>query len=175
MARLVVVSIVLTGIALERTAFFVNEPVPAFIERLRVGTVFMLRASAPEGSAVSARNRPAGWNFRAPMGPAANVTSETDGHWPPDVAAAWNCLWDKYTLRPMRSGCRLVSEPSPKPEAPFAGRVPEATRPTRPTGQRVVPFHGCAQPIIGNTLWPAVQSQPTGRWIPRCVKAAHHR
>jgi hypothetical protein len=43
---LVVVSIVLTGIALERTAFFVYAPVPEFIERLRVGRLFMLAGSA---------------------------------------------------------------------------------------------------------------------------------
>jgi len=45
-ASLVVVSIVLTGVALERTAFFVYEPVPSFIERLRVGRLFMLAGSA---------------------------------------------------------------------------------------------------------------------------------
>ncbi|MET4097243.1 hypothetical protein [Arthrobacter sp. UYCu712] len=45
-AALVVVSIVLTSIALERTAFFVYEPVPEFIERLRVGRLFMLAGSA---------------------------------------------------------------------------------------------------------------------------------
>ena len=45
-AGLVVVSIVLTGVALERTAFFVYEPVPVFIERLRVGRLFMLAGSA---------------------------------------------------------------------------------------------------------------------------------
>lgn len=45
-AALVIVSIVLTGIALERTAFFVYEPVPAFVERLRVGRLFMLTGSA---------------------------------------------------------------------------------------------------------------------------------
>jgi hypothetical protein len=45
-AGLVVVSIVLTGIALERTAFVIYEPVPAFIERLRVGRLFMLAGSA---------------------------------------------------------------------------------------------------------------------------------
>jgi hypothetical protein len=45
-AALVVVAVVLTGIALERTAFFVYEPVPAFIERLRVGRLFMLAGSA---------------------------------------------------------------------------------------------------------------------------------
>ena len=45
-AGLVVVSMVLTGVALERTAFFVYEPVPAFIERLRVGRLFMLAGSA---------------------------------------------------------------------------------------------------------------------------------
>lgn len=44
-AGLVVVSIVLTGVALERTAFFVYEPVPAYIERLRVGRLFMLLGS----------------------------------------------------------------------------------------------------------------------------------
>ncbi|RNL52076.1 hypothetical protein D7003_14250 [Arthrobacter oryzae] len=43
---MVVVSIVLTGIALERTAFFVYEPFPEFIERLRVGRLFMLAGSA---------------------------------------------------------------------------------------------------------------------------------
>lgn len=45
-AALVVVSIVLTGIALERTAFFVYTPVPEFIERLRVGRLSMLAGSA---------------------------------------------------------------------------------------------------------------------------------
>lgn len=45
-AGMVTVSIILTGIALERTAFFVYEPVPAFIERLRVGRLFMLAGSA---------------------------------------------------------------------------------------------------------------------------------
>ena len=45
-AGLVVLSIVLTGVALERTAFFVYEPVPTFIERLRVGRLFMLSGSA---------------------------------------------------------------------------------------------------------------------------------
>lgn len=45
-ASLVVVSIVLTGVALERTAFVVYEPVPSFIERLRVGRLFMLAGSA---------------------------------------------------------------------------------------------------------------------------------
>lgn len=45
-AALVVVSVVLTSIALERTAFFVYEPVPANIERLRVGRLFMLAGSA---------------------------------------------------------------------------------------------------------------------------------
>jgi hypothetical protein len=44
-AALVVVSIVLTGIALERTAFFVYAPVPEFIERLRMGRLFMLAGS----------------------------------------------------------------------------------------------------------------------------------
>ncbi|MCU1532254.1 MAG: hypothetical protein JWO49_1825 [Arthrobacter sp.] len=44
-AALVVVSIVFTGIALERTAFFVYAPVPEFIERLRVGRLFMLAGS----------------------------------------------------------------------------------------------------------------------------------
>jgi hypothetical protein len=45
-AGMVIVSIILTGIALERTALFVYEPVPAFIERLRVGRLFMLAGSA---------------------------------------------------------------------------------------------------------------------------------
>lgn len=45
-AGLVVLSIVLTGVALERTAFFVYEPVPVFIERLRVGRLCMLAGSA---------------------------------------------------------------------------------------------------------------------------------
>lgn len=45
-ATLVLVSIVLTGIALERTAFFVYVPVPEFIERLRVGRLLMLAGSA---------------------------------------------------------------------------------------------------------------------------------
>ncbi len=45
-AALVVVSIVLTAIALERTAFFVYAPAPEFIDRLRVGRLFMLVGSA---------------------------------------------------------------------------------------------------------------------------------
>jgi hypothetical protein len=45
-AALVFVSIVMTGIALERTAFFVYTPVPELIERLRVGRLFMLAGSA---------------------------------------------------------------------------------------------------------------------------------
>lgn len=45
-AGMVVVSIILTGVSLERTAFFVYEPVPAFIERLRVGRLFMLAGPA---------------------------------------------------------------------------------------------------------------------------------
>jgi len=45
-AGLVVLSIVLAGVALERTAFFAYEPVPAFIERLRVGRLCMLAGSA---------------------------------------------------------------------------------------------------------------------------------
>jgi hypothetical protein len=45
-AALVVVSIVLTCIALERTALFVYAPVPEFIERLRVGRLLMLAGSA---------------------------------------------------------------------------------------------------------------------------------
>ena len=45
-AALVIVSIVLTGIALERTAFFAYTPVPEFIERLRAGRLFMLAGSA---------------------------------------------------------------------------------------------------------------------------------
>ena len=43
---MVLVSIVLVGIALERTAFLVYTPVPEFIERLRVGRLFMLAGSA---------------------------------------------------------------------------------------------------------------------------------
>ncbi|MET3707365.1 hypothetical protein ABIB17_002002 [Arthrobacter sp. UYEF6] len=45
-AVLVVFSIVVTGIALERTAFFIYTPVPEFIERLRVGRLLMLAGSA---------------------------------------------------------------------------------------------------------------------------------
>ncbi|QNE14839.1 hypothetical protein [Pseudarthrobacter sp. NBSH8] len=45
-AALVVVSIVVTGIALERTAFFIYTPVPEFIERLRIGRLLMLAGSA---------------------------------------------------------------------------------------------------------------------------------
>ena len=44
-AALVVVSIVLTGVALERTALSVYDPVPEFIDRLRVGRLFMLAGS----------------------------------------------------------------------------------------------------------------------------------
>jgi hypothetical protein len=39
-------SIILTGISLERTLLFVYEPVPEFVERLRVGRLFMLAGSA---------------------------------------------------------------------------------------------------------------------------------
>ena len=45
-AALVFVTIVVTGIALERTAFFVYTPGPEFIERLRVGRLLMLAGSA---------------------------------------------------------------------------------------------------------------------------------
>ncbi|WP_193342538.1 hypothetical protein [Pseudarthrobacter sp. AB1] len=45
-AALVVVSIVVTVIALERTAFFIYTPVPEFIERLRVGRLLILAGSA---------------------------------------------------------------------------------------------------------------------------------
>lgn len=44
-AGLVVISIVLTGVALERTALFVYAPVPEYIERLRAGRLFMLAGS----------------------------------------------------------------------------------------------------------------------------------
>ncbi|MBE4719890.1 hypothetical protein DAD99_17620 [Pseudarthrobacter sp. AB1] len=43
---MVVVSIVVTVIALERTAFFIYTPVPEFIERLRVGRLLILAGSA---------------------------------------------------------------------------------------------------------------------------------
>jgi hypothetical protein len=43
---LVGASIVLTGISLERTMLFVYEPVPEFVERLRIGRLFMLAGSA---------------------------------------------------------------------------------------------------------------------------------
>jgi hypothetical protein len=43
---LVAVSIVVTGIALERTAFFISASDPEFIERLRVGRLVMLAGSA---------------------------------------------------------------------------------------------------------------------------------
>ena len=45
-AALVFVSVVVTGIALERTAFFVYVPGPEFIERVRMGRLFMLIGSA---------------------------------------------------------------------------------------------------------------------------------
>ena len=45
-AVLVVASIVVTGIALERTAVFVYASDPEFIERLRVGRLVMLAGSA---------------------------------------------------------------------------------------------------------------------------------
>lgn len=45
-AVLVVVSIVVTGIALERTAFFITASDPEFIERMRVGRLVMLAGSA---------------------------------------------------------------------------------------------------------------------------------
>ncbi|MET4143594.1 hypothetical protein [Arthrobacter sp. UYCo732] len=45
-AALVFVSIVVTATALERMAFFVYVPSPEFIERLRVGRLFMLAGSA---------------------------------------------------------------------------------------------------------------------------------
>jgi hypothetical protein len=40
------VSIVLTSISLERTMLFAYEPVPEFVERLRVGRLLMLGGSA---------------------------------------------------------------------------------------------------------------------------------
>ncbi|CAN7221568.1 hypothetical protein [Arthrobacter sp. LjRoot14] len=45
-AALVGVSIIMTGISLERTMLFAYEPVPEFVERLRVGRLFMLAGSA---------------------------------------------------------------------------------------------------------------------------------
>ena len=45
-AAVVVASIVLTAIALERTAFFVYTPDPESLERLRAGRLFMLAGSA---------------------------------------------------------------------------------------------------------------------------------
>lgn len=45
-AALVALSIVLTGVAVERTTLYFYEPVPEFVERLRVGRLFMLAASA---------------------------------------------------------------------------------------------------------------------------------
>lgn len=45
-AVLVAVSIVVTGVALERTAFFLSVSDPEFIERLRVGRLVMLGGSA---------------------------------------------------------------------------------------------------------------------------------
>ncbi len=45
-ASLVFVSVVVTGIALERTAFVAYVPAPEFIERVRVGRLFMLAGSA---------------------------------------------------------------------------------------------------------------------------------
>lgn len=45
-AALVIVSIVLTAIALERTAFFVYTPQPEFIARVRLGRLFMLAGAA---------------------------------------------------------------------------------------------------------------------------------
>lgn len=45
-AALVSVSIVLTAIALERTAFFMYTPQPEFIERVRLGRLFMLGGAA---------------------------------------------------------------------------------------------------------------------------------
>jgi hypothetical protein len=45
-AALVIGCIVLTGISLERTAFFGYTPQPEFIERVRVGRLFMLAGAA---------------------------------------------------------------------------------------------------------------------------------
>ncbi|WP_426226084.1 hypothetical protein [Pseudarthrobacter sp. DSP2-3-2b1] len=45
-AVLVIVSIVVTCIALERMAFFITESDPEFIERVRVGRLVMLAGSA---------------------------------------------------------------------------------------------------------------------------------
>lgn len=45
-AALAVVSIILTVIALERTAFLNYAPEPAYIDRLRTGRLFMLAGSA---------------------------------------------------------------------------------------------------------------------------------
>lgn len=45
-AALVLVAIVVTGAALERTAFLADVPGPEFIERVRVGRLLMLAGSA---------------------------------------------------------------------------------------------------------------------------------
>ncbi|QCO97038.1 hypothetical protein FCN77_04010 [Arthrobacter sp. 24S4-2] len=45
-AGLVGASIILTGISMERTMLFAYGPVPEFVERLRVGRLFMLGGSA---------------------------------------------------------------------------------------------------------------------------------
>ncbi|WP_427174821.1 hypothetical protein [Arthrobacter sp. 92] len=86
-AALVVVSIVLTGIALERTAFFVYVPVPEFIERVRVGRLFMLAGSATSLAAAvwsQARSNPL-WVTICVAAPAALVGMATMTATPPSL------------------------------------------------------------------------------------------
>lgn len=86
-AALVVVSIVLTGIALERTALFVYTPVPEFIERLRVGRLSMLAGSAASLAAAiwsQARGNPL-WVTICVASPAALVGLATMIMTPPSL------------------------------------------------------------------------------------------
>jgi hypothetical protein len=87
-AALVVVSIVLTGIALERTALSVYEPVPYFIDRLRVGRLFMLAGSATSLAAAvwsQVRGNPL-WVTICVAAPAALVGMATMIMTPPSLA-----------------------------------------------------------------------------------------
>jgi hypothetical protein len=86
-AALVLVSIVVTGIALERTAFFVYTPIPEFIERLRVGRLFMLAGSATSLAAAiwsQARGNPL-WVTICVAAPAALVGLATMIMTPPSL------------------------------------------------------------------------------------------
>jgi len=85
---LVIVSIVVTGIALERTAFFDYADAPELIERLRVGRLFMLAGSAASIAAAiwsQVRGKPL-WVTICVASPAALVGLATMMMTPPSLA-----------------------------------------------------------------------------------------